>query len=125
MPVSLPLYTLRVSVRTAIRTMLSLWLKNLMASVYRGKSLKCCGMKGHAWTIVGRRVISECHCRDANIHKGAGPTHLVEEKVYSVFVEFEGESLEEGNVVGEDLLVREVQLQHNDGVDMVVGEKVV
>lgn len=105
MPVSLPLYTLRVSVRTAIRTMLSLWLKNLMASVYRGKSLRCCGMKGHAWSIVGWRIISECHCRNANIHKGAGPTHLVEEKVYSVFVEFEGESLEEGNVVGENLLV--------------------
>ena len=29
------------SVLTAILTMLSLWLKNLMASVYRGKSLVC------------------------------------------------------------------------------------
>lgn len=37
-----PLYTLSVMVRTAIRTMLSGWLKNLMASVYRAKSLVCC-----------------------------------------------------------------------------------
>lgn len=36
-----PLYTLSVIVLTAILTMLSGWLKNLMASVYRVKSLVC------------------------------------------------------------------------------------
>lgn len=36
-----PLYTLSVIVLTAILTMLSGWLKNLMASVYRAKSLVC------------------------------------------------------------------------------------
>lgn len=35
------LYTFNVKVRTAIRTIDSGWLKNLMASVYRGKSFVC------------------------------------------------------------------------------------
>lgn len=34
-------YTFKVKVRTAIRTMPSEWLKNLIASVYNGKSLVC------------------------------------------------------------------------------------
>ena len=42
-----------------------------------------------------------------------------------MFVELEGESFQEGDVVGEHLLVREVQFQYNDGVDVVVREKVV
>ena len=35
------LYTFNVRVLTAILTMLSEWLKNLIASVYRGKSFVC------------------------------------------------------------------------------------
>lgn len=52
-----PLYTLSVMVRTAIRTMLSGWLKNLMASVYRAKSLVCCVWetdRGRRWAKCGR-----------------------------------------------------------------------
>ena len=52
-------------------------------------------------------------------------TYLIVEEVYGVFVEPEGEGLEEGDVVGHHLLVREVKLVHNDGVHMVVGEKVI
>ena len=42
-----------------------------------------------------------------------------------MLVELEGECFQEGDVVGEYLLVREVQFQHNDGVDVVVREKIV
>ena len=52
-------------------------------------------------------------------------TNLVVEEVYGVLVEFEGEGFEEGDVVGEYLLVGEVQLQHYDAVDVVVGQEVV
>lgn len=52
-------------------------------------------------------------------------SHLVVEEVNGVFVEFEGEGLEEGDVVGQHLLVREVQLQDNHGVHVIVGEQVV
>jgi hypothetical protein len=41
-PACVPRKTLSVSVRTATRIMLSSWLKNLMASVYNGKSFRCC-----------------------------------------------------------------------------------
>ena len=50
---------------------------------------------------------------------------LIVEEVDGVLVEPEGEGLEEGDVVGHDFLVREVELVDNDGVDMVVGEEVV
>ena len=52
-------------------------------------------------------------------------TYLVVEEVYGVLVEPEGERLEEGDIVGHDLLVREVELVHDDGVHVVVGQQVV
>jgi len=45
--------------------------------------------------------------------------------VYGVLVEFEGEGLKKGDVVGKYLLIREVQLQYYDTVDVVVGQKIV
>ena len=42
-----------------------------------------------------------------------------------MFVEPEGERLQEGDVVCHDLLVGEIELVHDDGVDVVVGEKIV
>ena len=50
---------------------------------------------------------------------------LVVEEVDSVLVEVKGEGLQEGDVVGKDFLIREVQLEHDDGVDVVVGQQVV
>ena len=41
----IPLYVFRVIVRTAMRTMLSEWLKNFIASVYKAKSFVCCKSK--------------------------------------------------------------------------------
>lgn len=40
-------------------------------------------------------------------------------------VELEGQGLEEGDVVGHDLLVGEVKLVNDDGVDVVVGQQVI
>ena len=54
-----------------------------------------------------------------------GQPHLIVEEVDGVTVEFEGEGLDEGDIVGENLFIREVQLQDNDGVDVIVGEKIV
>ena len=51
--------------------------------------------------------------------------HLVVEEMYGMFVEPEGESLQEGDVVSHDLLVGEIELVDDDGVDVVVGEKIV
>ncbi len=51
--------------------------------------------------------------------------HLVVEEVYGVLVEPEGERLEEGDVVGHHLLVGEVELVHDDGVHVVVGQEIV
>ena len=42
-----------------------------------------------------------------------------------VLVESEGQGLEEGDVVGHDLLIREVELVHDDRVDVVVRQQVV
>jgi hypothetical protein len=51
--------------------------------------------------------------------------YLVVEEVDGVFVEPEREGLEEGDVVGHDLLVREVELVDDDRVDVVVRQQVV
>ena len=48
---------------------------------------------------------------------------LVEEEVDGLAVELEREGLEEGDVVGHDLLVGEVELVQDDVVDVVVGEE--
>ena len=45
---------------------------------------------------------------------------LVVEEVNGVLVEVEGEGLEEGDVISEHFLLREVQLQDDDGIDVVV-----
>ena len=45
--------------------------------------------------------------------------------MYGVLVQSEGERLQEGDVVGHDLLVGEVKLVHDDGVHVVVGQQVV
>ena len=45
--------------------------------------------------------------------------------MYGMFVEPEGERLQEGDVVGHDLLVGEIELVDDDGVDVVVGEEIV
>ncbi len=50
---------------------------------------------------------------------------LIVEEMDGVFVEVEGEGLEEGDIIGEHFLIREIQLQDYDGVDVVVGEKIV
>ena len=42
-----------------------------------------------------------------------------------MFVEPEGEGLQEGDVVRHDLLVGEIELVDDDGVDVVVGEEIV
>ena len=57
--------------------------------------------------------------------EGEVPQMLVVEEMYSVRVESEGESLDKGDVVSQHFLIREVQLEDNDGVHMVVGEEVV
>ena len=45
--------------------------------------------------------------------------------MYGMFVEPEGEGLQEGDVVRHDLLVGEIELVDDDGVDVVVGEEIV
>lgn len=40
-------------------------------------------------------------------------------------VELEGQRLKEGDVVGHDLLIGEVKLVDDDGVDVVVGQQVI
>lgn len=57
--------------------------------------------------------------------EGEVPKMFIVEEVNGVLVQFEGECLKEGDVVGKNLLVREVQLEHDDGVDMIVGQQVV
>ena len=50
---------------------------------------------------------------------------LVIEEVDGVLVEAEAQGLEEGDVVGHHLLVTEVELVHDDVIDVIVGEQVV
>lgn len=52
--------------------------------------------------------------------EGEVPKMLIVEEVYGVFVQLEGERLEEGDVVGQHLLIRKIQLENNDRIDMVV-----
>ena len=51
--------------------------------------------------------------------------YLVVEEVYSVVVQLEGQRFEEGDVIGHDLLIREVKLVDDDGVHMVVRQQVI
>jgi len=48
------------------------------------------------------------------------PTHLVIEEMYCMAVQLEGESFEEGNVISQNLLIGEVKLVNDDGVDVVI-----
>ncbi len=52
--------------------------------------------------------------------EGEIPKMLVVEEVYGVFVELEGEGLEEGDVVGKNLLVREIQLENDYRIDVII-----
>ena len=45
---------------------------------------------------------------------------LVIEEMNSVFVEMKGQCLEEGDIVGQNFFIWEVQLEHDDGIDVVV-----
>lgn len=51
--------------------------------------------------------------------------HLIVEEVHGMVVEFEWQGLEEGDIVGHDLLVREVKLVDDDGVHVVVRQQVI
>ena len=51
--------------------------------------------------------------------------YLVVEEVDGVLVQPEGQRFEEGDIVGHDLLVAEVELVHDDGVHVVVGQQIV
>ena len=51
--------------------------------------------------------------------------HLIVKEVDGMFVQSEGECLEEGDVVGHHLLVGEVELVNDYGVDVIVGEQVI
>ena len=46
--------------------------------------------------------------------EGEVPKMLIVEKVNGVFVQLEGERLEERDVVGKNLLIGKVQLENND-----------
>ena len=52
--------------------------------------------------------------------QGEIPEVFVIEEVDGVLIKVKGEGLEEGDVVGQDFFIREVQLEDNDGVDVVI-----
>lgn len=43
----------------------------------------------------------------------------------SVVVEFQGQGLQKGDVVGHDFFVREVELMNDDGINVIIGEQVI
>lgn len=51
--------------------------------------------------------------------------YLVVKEMHSVAVELQRQRLQEGDVVGHDLLIGEVELVHDDGVDVVIRQQVV
>lgn len=51
--------------------------------------------------------------------------NLIVEEVHCVVVEFQGQGLEEGDIVRHDLLIWEIKLVHDYWVDVVVGQKVI
>ena len=52
-------------------------------------------------------------------------SYLIVEEVDGVLVETKRQGLEEGNVIGHNLLVREIKLVNYDRVDMVVGQQII
>lgn len=76
----------------------------------------------------------ECECPDGDADhtlavveeldglrvEGKVPKMLIVEEVYSVFVQLEGESLEERDVVGKNLLIGKIQLENDDRIDVIV-----
>lgn len=51
--------------------------------------------------------------------------HLIVEEVHCVVVELQRQSLQKGDIVGHDFLIREIKFMHNDGIDMIIGEQVI
>lgn len=52
-------------------------------------------------------------------------TDLIVEEVDGVCVEFERQSLQEWNVIRQHLFIWKIQLQYNEWINVIVGEKVV
>lgn len=59
------------------------------------------------------------------LNKSPAWPHLIVEEVHCVVVELQGQGLEEGDIVRHDLLIWEIKLVHDYGVDVVVGQKVI
>ena len=57
--------------------------------------------------------------------EGEVPKVLVVEEMNSMGVEFEGESLEEGDVVSKNFFIREIQFENNDRVYVIIGQEIV
>lgn len=54
-----------------------------------------------------------------------GGANLVVEEVDGVSIELKRQCLKERYVVGHNLLVREIQFQNDNGVDMIVREQII
>ena len=50
---------------------------------------------------------------------------LVKEEVDGVGIQFEGQGLEEGDVIGHHFLVREIELVNYDRVDVIVRQQII
>lgn len=51
--------------------------------------------------------------------------YLIVEEMDSVVVQLQGQGLQKRDIVCHDLLIGEIKLMDNDGIDMVVGEQVI
>lgn len=51
--------------------------------------------------------------------------YLIVEEVHCVVVEFQRQSLQKGDVVGHNFLIRKVKFMHNDGINMVIWQQVI
>ena len=91
---------MNVIVRAAIRTIPSEWSKNLEHNENRGK-----GFSGCFYLL---RLTKE--------------EYVVKEEVNGVLVYRQGKHFHEGNVLGNDILVLEIQGGCDDCIDVIVGE---
>ena len=73
---------------------------------------------------VNNKDLRVLRSRRAYVWEGP-PSHLVVEEVHGVVVELEGQRLQEGDVIGHDLLIGEVELVDDNGVHVVVRQQVI
>lgn len=125
---SAPLNTFSVSVRTAMRIMLSLWLRYCTATMNNGKrgspsprckqAARCRAAQAQRMRVSNARHVSSGAAQPAQ-------SHVIKEELDGRGRQLQGQGLEEGHKVRQQVVVLKLVCCADELVDVVVGQDVV